>query len=99
MKNSKPHVFIVDEDIDTVKNVGNFDNCVMKTYTDYKNLLLDVNLGKIKKHKIGFIHQNGSVSLATFLKNYLHGMQPDIKLMVYKNESELKNMLKLERLV
>jgi len=94
--NKKPHVFIVDEDKDNIKSIMNCKDCVIKTYVDYKSLLLDINMGKINKCCVGFIYQNGSVSLSSFLKNYVKGINPNIRLLVYKNVNELKELLESE---
>lgn len=97
--NTKPHVFIIDENKETMMCVTKSNRCVVNAYTDYKNLLLDLNMGKFDNCDVGFIHQNGSVSLAAFLKNYVEGTKPHIKLMVYKNENELKKLLLSQELI
>jgi len=98
MNSQKLKVFIFDENKD-VKSAISSPNCVANSYNDYKRLLLDVNLGKVDSCKIGFIHQNGSISLASFLKNYVQSVHPHIKLVIYKNETELKNLLSEAQLV
>jgi len=98
MNTQKLKVFIFDENKD-VKSAIQSTNCIANAYSDYKSFLLDVNMGKVDCCKIGFIHQNGSVSLASFLKNYVQSVHPHIKLMIYKNETELKKLLSQEKLV
>jgi len=98
MNSPKPKVFIFDEDND-IKSSISPKKCITNSYNDYKSFLLDINMGKVNSCEIGFIHQNGSVSLASFLKNYIQSVNPNIKLMIYKNEIELKNLLSQEKLV
>jgi len=98
MNTPKLKAFIFDEK-NNVKSTISSVKCVTNAYNDYKSFLLDVNMGKVDACSIGFIHQNGSVSLTTFLKNYIQSVHPHIKLVIYKNETELKNLLLESKLV
>lgn len=93
---NKPKVFIVDETKEAVnqtkaaiKNLGYH----MDGFTDYNKLLYSLHIKKEQPYSMGVIHQNGSAITPEMLCGFIKDIDPKIKLVVYKNNADLKSLV------
>lgn len=90
----KPRAFLVDderresckEELDVLKSM----NVNVDQFVDFKELLCKLQSSKTNPYKIGAIHQNGTRYPSEMLSNFIKSIDPTIKLIVYKNLSQLK---------
>jgi len=91
----KPKAFLVDdesgrcckEDMEIVKSL----NVDVEQFADFKTLLYNLRKGGYQKYKVGIIHQNGTKYPSQILSNFIKSIDPSIKLIIYKDGSQLKH--------
>jgi hypothetical protein len=91
---ARPKAFLVDdesgrcckEDVETVKSL----NVDVEQFADFKTLLYNLQ-SKSNRYKVGIIHQNGTKYPSQMLSNFIKSIDPSIKLIIYKDGSQLKH--------
>ncbi len=88
----KPKAFFIDEghgenDDKVIESM----NISVDKFFDIKQLLYKLQCTTSKKYKIGIIHENGSKYSPQILSNFIKDIDPEIKLIIYKDCSELQN--------
>jgi len=94
----KPKAFIVDdeigccrmgccrqEDLDIVKSL----NVDVEQFKDFKSLLYKLQLNH-NKYKVGIIHENETKYPSMMLSDFIKSIDPKIKMIIYKDSSQLK---------
>lgn len=90
---TRPKAFLVDchgtgcckKELDTVKSVMDVDN-----FTDANKLLFALQSKKSTKYQVGLIHENGSKYSPQMLSSFIRKIDPSIRLIIYKNQEELR---------
>jgi hypothetical protein len=91
---NKPKAFLVDdeegrcgkEDMKIVESL----NVDVDRFTDFNTLLYNLRKGSFQKYKFGIIHQNGTKYPSQILSHFIKTIDPSIKLIIYKDGSQLK---------
>jgi len=91
---NKPKAFMVDdeagrccdEDVNLITKTLNVD---VERFTDFKSLLYKLRTNNYSKYKIGIIHENGTKYPSQMLSQFIKVIDPSIKLIIYKDNSEL----------
>lgn len=92
---NKPKAFLVDdetgrcskEDMEIVKSL----NVDVDRFTDFNSLLYSLQKNGYQKYKVGLIHENGTKYPSQMLSNFIKTIDPTIKLIIYKDGSQLKH--------
>jgi len=89
----KPRAFFINEgsenckkEIDIVKSM-NFD---VDKFSTFNKLLYTLRSNSRGKYNVGIIHENGSKYSPQILSTFIKQIDPTIKIIVYKNEYDLK---------
>jgi hypothetical protein len=93
----KPKVFLVDEDAKGCKRQAETIramNVSVDTFTDCNQLLYTLHSCRAKKYSVGIICENGSKYRPQVLSNFIKNIDPQIQLIIYKNEAELRKETK-----
>jgi hypothetical protein len=91
----KPKAFLVDdeagrcckEDLAIVKSL----DVDVEQFADFKTLLYNLRKGGYQKYQVGIIHENGTKYPSQMLSNFIKSIDPSIKLIIYKDGSQLKH--------
>lgn len=94
----KSRAFLVDdvhnqsckEELDVLKAM----NVVVDQFSDFKELLCKLQSSKTNPYKVGAIHQTDTRYPSEMLVNFIKVIDPTIKLIIYKNLSQLKKETK-----
>jgi len=87
----KPKAFLIAEEINEDVSIIESMNIKVDRFSNLKHLLYKLQSGSIKKYQIGIIHENGSKYSLQILLNFIKTIDPSIKLVVYKDKSELQS--------
>lgn len=88
----KPKVFLVDGEYSNDELIIKSMNINVDKFSNIKQLLYKLQSGNIlQKYKIGIIHENGSKYSPQILSNFIKNIDPSIKIVVYKDSSELQS--------
>ncbi len=90
----KPKAFLVDdeagrcckEDVEIVKSL----NVDVEQIADFRTLLYNLRSGS-QKYQVGVIHENGTKYPSQMLSSFIKSIDPSIKLIIYKDGSQLKH--------
>ena len=75
------------EDMEIVKSL----NIDVERFTDFNTLLYNLQKSNFQKYKVGIIHENGTKYTPQILSNFIKSIDPSIKLIIYKDGSQLKS--------
>ena len=90
---NKPKAFLINEGgccNDELKIVESM-NMDVDEFSTSKQLLYELQVKKNNKYKVGIIHQNGNKYPSQVLSNFIKLIDPTIKLIIYKTNTELKS--------
>lgn len=92
---NRAKMFLVDEDIDelskSIETVQSM-NINVDGYSDSNKLLCFLQSTKSNPYRYGVIHENGSKYKPQMLLNFIKMIDPTIKLIIYKDCEELKEL-------
>lgn len=88
----KPKAFLIDECPECEKelNIVRSMNVDVDKFSDFKHLLYTLQATKARTYKVGLIHEKDSKYSPQILSNFIKQIDPNIQLIIYKNESELQ---------
>lgn len=83
------------EEVKYAMSVAKRFDFITDGFTDYKKVLF--NLHSNKQYSVVIIHENGNKSKPNMLTSFIHQLHPNLPVIVYKTEEQLK--CKLQSLV
>jgi hypothetical protein len=92
----KPKAFIIDDTHDGIKAMEDSLiplNLDLEThgFTDAKKLLFSLHSKKNNNYKVGIIHENGSKYKPQILCQFIRKINPDIRLIICKDNDQLQS--------
>lgn len=92
----KLRAFVIDDSKEfnkTLTSTKVTNNLMIDGFTNCETLLYTLHSHKHNDYKVGIIHEDGSKYKPQILCKFIKEIDPDIKLVVYKNQYELQRTL------
>lgn len=90
----RPKAFLIDDSEcqisqDDTNIIESINNLNVDRFPNFKQLLYALQSKAMKKYKIGIIHETKNKYSSQVLSNFIKQIDPEIKLIIYKDPSEL----------